>query len=179
MIRSRTLAIRGAFPQGPAPSLFRRSSPASPRIAAIAAACSSLASSKVRPSTAGLCRLSSSLRPSATRFASAHPGRICLLPLVAQWIEHRSSEPRVGGSNPFERANSPASIPALPEPGLIEIALGIAAAPRLVQPVPCIVLLRAKNVLAGPAGVVIKTSSRDKQAAKTFIAGTRTRALHV
>ena len=24
--------------------------------------------------------------------------------LVAQWIEHRSSEPRVGGSNPSERA---------------------------------------------------------------------------
>lgn len=29
----------------------------------------------------------------------------CLLPLVAQWIEHLTSDQRVGGSSPSERAN--------------------------------------------------------------------------
>lgn len=34
-------------------------------------------------------------------------GILASFPDVAQWIEHRSSEPRVGGSNPFVRAILP------------------------------------------------------------------------
>ena len=45
---------------------------------------------------------------------------------VAQWIEHRSSEPRVGGSNPFGRTTIQVPIVF----SVVRIGLMIAAAPR-------------------------------------------------
>ncbi len=42
---------------------------------------------------------------SRTRFTSLKHGKIYNIADVAQRIEHQSSELRVGGSNPFVRAN--------------------------------------------------------------------------